>query len=196
LAGELVVALEYLRAQQIVHRDLKPGNILLDADFHIKLIDFATSKILNPQLAKRIPKTKSKPDQTLKLPKQNQITDSPLTDEESDLNRYYSMVGTEEYVAPEILKKQEVSYATDLWSLGIIIYQLLVGSTPFKGNSEYLTFENILNEEVKFPENLDISEDAKDLIVRLLEKTPCSRLGAQNFEELKNHNFFKGVDFS
>lgn len=55
------------------------------------------------------------------------------------------MVGTEEYLAPEILQKRKVTFATDLWSLGIIIYQLYTGSTPFKGNSEYVTFENIIN---------------------------------------------------
>lgn len=55
------------------------------------------------------------------------------------------MVGTEEYVAPEILTKEKVTYATDLWSLGIIIYQLYTNKTPFKGNSEYVTFENILH---------------------------------------------------
>ena len=55
------------------------------------------------------------------------------------------MVGTEEYVSPEILQKKQVSYATDLWSLGIIIYQMYTpGKTPFKGNSEYITFQNIL----------------------------------------------------
>lgn len=73
--------------------------------------------------------------------------------------RNYSMVGTEEYVSPEILLKQEVTYATDLWSLGIIIYQLFTRKTPFKGMSEYLTFENILNQEVlSFPES--VSTDA------------------------------------
>src|SRR5674476_42885 len=47
-AAELVLALEVLKSYQIVHRDLKPGNILLDKDYHIKLIDFATCKILDP----------------------------------------------------------------------------------------------------------------------------------------------------
>lgn len=60
-------------------------------------------------------------------------------------SRCSSLVGTEEYIAPEVIKGQEVSYSTDLWSLGIILYQFLVGSTPFKGSSQSLTFDNILN---------------------------------------------------
>ena len=54
-AAELVLALEVLKSYQIVHRDLKPGNILLDKDYHIKLIDFATCKILDPVLIDKIP---------------------------------------------------------------------------------------------------------------------------------------------
>lgn len=55
-AAELVLALEVLRKFKVVHRDLKPANILLDKDFHVKVIDFATSKILDPILMSKIPK--------------------------------------------------------------------------------------------------------------------------------------------
>lgn len=55
-----------------------------------------------------------------------------------------SFVGTEDYVAPEIIQNEECSFASDLWSLGVIIYQIFTGKTPFKGSSPYYTFENIL----------------------------------------------------
>lgn len=60
-AAELVVALEYMRNCEIVHRDMKPGNILLDKNYHLKLIDFSTSKLMNPKIATKIPKKKAKP---------------------------------------------------------------------------------------------------------------------------------------
>ena len=53
--AEIVQALEFLRENKVIHRDLKPGNLLLDKHFHIKVIDFATSKILDPKLAEKIP---------------------------------------------------------------------------------------------------------------------------------------------
>jgi len=48
--AEIVMALQYLREQQVIHRDLKPGNIVLDSNYHVKLIDFATCKVLNPEI--------------------------------------------------------------------------------------------------------------------------------------------------
>lgn len=93
-AAELIIALEYLRNCQIIHRDLKPGNILLDENYHLKLIDFQTSKVLNTDIASKIPKKKSKA-----------LDDTTTGCENKDNaeSRNYSLVGTEEYVSPEIL---------------------------------------------------------------------------------------------
>lgn len=60
ITAEIVQALEFLRKNQIVHRDLKPGNILLDKNYHIKLIDFATCKVFDPVLIGKIPTKTSK----------------------------------------------------------------------------------------------------------------------------------------
>jgi len=62
LTAEIVLALEYLRSMQIVHRDLKPGNIVLDANYHIKLIDFATCKVYNPAIQAKIAAFQNKND--------------------------------------------------------------------------------------------------------------------------------------
>lgn len=80
----------------------------MDDNYHIKLIDFATCKILDPELAKKIPKKTKKHDREFSI-------------SESE-SRNYSFVGTEEYVSPEILNDEEVTYSCDLWSLGIIIF--------------------------------------------------------------------------
>lgn len=110
--------------------------------------------------------------------------------------RNYSLVGTEEYVPPEILQRKDVSYATDLWSLGIILYQFFYGRTPFKGATEYISFENIVKKEVQFPENPQATPELKDLIKRLLEKDAYKRIGFNSISEIKQHPFFKGINFS
>jgi 3-phosphoinositide dependent protein kinase-1 len=114
-------------------------------------------------------------------------------------------VGTEDYIAPEIINNEEPSFASDLWSLGIILFQLLVGKTPFKGQSPFYTFENILAGKYSMPDT--VPEDAKDLITRLLKVDPSQRLGSGNFdknslspindmEALKAHSFFEGINVS
>ena len=91
--------------------------------------------------------------------------------------RCASLVGTEEYIAPETVRGNNPSYATDLWSLGIILYQFLTGSTPFKGFNQAQTFHNILTQDsFDFPDS--IPDDAQDLITRLLIKDSSLRLGA------------------
>lgn len=113
--------------------------------------------------------------------------------------RRASFVGTAQYVSPEILKGNAVHLATDLWSFGCIIYQMLAGTTPFKGPTEYLIFQKILNVEYDFPENFN--ESAKDLITKLLRFNPRDRLGFNDpkenmYQSIKNHPFFKDIDWN
>jgi 3-phosphoinositide dependent protein kinase-1 len=122
--------------------------------------------------------------------------------DEHDPESKGSFVGTEDYVAPEIVKNQEATFSSDLWSLGIIIYLAFAGKTPFKGHSPFYTFENILACNYTIPDS--IPEDAKDLITKLLKVNPKERLGAGNSEEekdnnldsLKKHPFFKDINFT
>jgi serine/threonine protein kinase len=65
-----------------------------------------------------------------------------------------SFVGTEDYVPPETINSEESTFASDLWSLGIIIFQLLAGKTPFKGCTPFYTFENILSGKFTVPETI------------------------------------------
>jgi 3-phosphoinositide dependent protein kinase-1 len=164
-AAELVLALTYLRSKGIVHRDLKPENILVCTNGHIKLTDFATSKIV----------------------------DTTADTASSTAERRNSFVGTADYVPPELLEDKPVSYATDMWALGCVVYQMLVGKPPFRGPSEYLTFQNIIGRKLSFPDTMDA--DAHDFIDKLLAREPEQRLGSVHVEELKTHAFFNGIDF-
>jgi 3-phosphoinositide dependent protein kinase-1 len=90
------------------------------------------------------------------------------------------MVGTEEYIAPETIEDTNSTYASDLWSLGVILFQMLEGKTPFMGKSPTETFRNIV--ELKGIEfKLCNDEQARDLVTRLLRLVPEERIGAINF---------------
>lgn len=157
--AEIVAALEYLRANQIVHRDLKPGNIVLEKDYHLKLIDFGTCKLFNSEIIKEVQKM--------------ELIAKMSGPQQQDMFRTFSLVGTEDYISPEVLDDLEVTYACDLWSLGVILYQMLQGSTPFKGKTAEETYINIKrcnSEDLLFKPNFD--PQAKDLIKRLLQQDP------------------------
>ena len=109
--------------------------------------------------------------------------------EEDKLNTF---VGTKEYVSPEVLKGRSCSPAADMWSLGVIIYQLYTGTTPFfDPNSEYFTFQSIMECKYEIPES--VPSDVKDLIQHLLIFDPKERLRAT---QVKNHKFFEGYNFN
>lgn len=106
--------------------------------------------------------------------------------------------GTRDYIPPEMLQGLKPTFGSDLWSLGIIIWQLysLDNSTPFEASSEEETFKLILNGDYSMPEGPHVTSEVKDLIRRLLVLNQDSRLGAQNFEELMRHPYFKDQDFT
>ena len=108
----------------------------------------------------------------------------------------YSLVGTEEYLAPETLSDTDLSYACDYWSLGVILYQLLCGSTPFKGRSDLETYHNIQkSQDITFTKP-NIDAEAQDLIKQLLTKDPTQRIGFNGIEEIKSHPYFEGIDWT
>ena len=125
MTAEIVVALEYLRKNEVVHRDLKPGNIVLDTNYHIKLIDFATCKVFNKEIQAKIASFKNRNDL---LRSMGFNDDTELNFNSNMGSRMNSLVGTEEYLAPETLSDMgHLCYTCDYWSLRIILFQLLVG---------------------------------------------------------------------
>ncbi|MCO5562901.1 hypothetical protein L7F22_016537 [Adiantum nelumboides] len=105
--------------------------------------------------------------------------------------RSHSFVGTEEYVAPEVLWGKGHGFSVDWWTLGIFLYEMVCGKTPFKGLSRKETFYNILCGEPEFPSQ---SSPLTDLIKKLLVKEPEARLGSSHgAEEIKKHPYFKGT---
>ncbi|KAJ2361194.1 3-phosphoinositide dependent protein kinase-1, partial [Coemansia sp. RSA 2607] len=110
--------------------------------------------------------------------------------------RANSFVGTAEYVSPELLTDKSADRNSDLWAVGCIAYQLLVGRPPFKGLNEYQTFQKILKLDYAFPAGMPPL--ARDLVERILVLDPERRLGATQrggFRELKEHAFFDGFEW-
>ncbi|XP_014254194.1 serine/threonine-protein kinase 17A-like [Cimex lectularius] len=99
------------------------------------------------------------------------------------------IVGTPDYIAPEILNYEPISLATDMWSVGVLLYVLLTGCSPFGGDTKQETFCNITHCRLEFPDDLfeDISEEAKDLMTKLIVKLPSGRLSAK---ECLQHPWF------
>ncbi|KAL5206922.1 hypothetical protein ABZP36_035131 [Zizania latifolia] len=111
--------------------------------------------------------------------------------------RSMSFVGTHEYLAPEIVSGEGHGSSVDWWTLGIFIFELLYGVTPFKGYDNEMTLANIVARALEFPKEPSVSSTAKDLVTALLAKDPMRRLGATiGAAAIKRHPFFNGVNWA
>lgn len=111
--------------------------------------------------------------------------------------RTNSFVGTEEYIAPEVVNGVSQSSAVDWWTLGILIYEMLTGTTPFKGNVADETFHKIVNTQLKWPDDIQVSQDCKTLVKKLLKREPDKRLGSHNgASDIKSSRWFKDFNFA
>merc|ERR1712096_367551 len=96
------------------------------------------------------------------------------------------MVGTKEYVAPEVVQRKPYGKAVDWWAVGILFYELIIGRTPFEQKSGHI-FDLIVSEPVRFPEALPFPQAVKSLILGLLDRNPETRYG---MEQIKMDKFF------
>ena len=170
IIAELVNVIYYLHMDmEISHNDLKPSNILLDKDFHIKLIDFSTSKIKGKIFDKK--------------------KGDFITSEESISK---DIIGTAEFVSPEMVNQNITDYRTnDIWALGIIIYIIFNGVSPFKGSNDFNTLDKV--KECKFEyAKKDLPEDVVDLINNILIEDINKRF---DIKQIKNHKYFKDINW-
>ncbi|RXM99809.1 Serine/threonine-protein kinase 38-like [Acipenser ruthenus] len=111
-------------------------------------------------------------------------------------SRAYSTVGTPDYIAPEVFMQTGYNKLCDWWSLGVIMYEMLIGYPPFCSETPQETYRKVMNwkETLVFPPEVPISEKAKDLILRYCNDAE-DRVGAVSVEEIKSHPFFEPVDW-
>ena len=214
-AAEIVNFLEYIQSKKIVHRDLKPENIMMNEKWHIQVIDFGTARILGKYFDKE--NMEFKDDDTFyDVSETDDLKGNKIVineDDEDDFDdeiqkkperRGMTFVGTAEYVSPEVLGDKPAEFGADIWALGIMIYQMFYGKTPFKERTNYLIFRKIEQLKIDFDEDdkIQIPEEAKDLISKILVKDPSKRLGAglpgsdYDISHLKSHPFFKGISWN
>uniref|UniRef100_A0A663N5D7 non-specific serine/threonine protein kinase n=1 Tax=Athene cunicularia TaxID=194338 RepID=A0A663N5D7_ATHCN len=175
--AETVLALEYLHNYGIVHRDLKPDNLLVTSMGHIKLTDFGLSKVGLMSLTTNLYEGHIEKDAREFLDKQ--------------------VCGTPEYIAPEVILRQGYGKPVDWWAMGIILYEFLVGCVPFFGDTPEELFGQVISDEINWPEKDEAPPpDAQDLITLLLRQNPLERLGTGGTYEVKQHQFFRGLDWN
>ncbi|KAL1129727.1 hypothetical protein AAG570_012671 [Ranatra chinensis] len=176
--AETVLAVEYLHNYGIVHRDLKPDNLLITATGHIKLTDFGLSKMGLMSLATNLYEVYIDRDT-------RQFSDKQV-------------FGTPEYIAPEVILRQGYGKPVDWWSMGIILYEFLIGCVPFFGETPEELFAHTVNDDIEWPDDDDwpVQEEAKDIITALLQQNARDRLGTGGPHEVKDHMYFYGVDWN
>ncbi|KAG8379526.1 hypothetical protein BUALT_Bualt07G0098200 [Buddleja alternifolia] len=190
--AEVVLALEYLHSLRVVHRDLKPDNLLIAHDGHIKLTDFGLSKV------GLINSTDDLSGPAVSGTSLMDEDEPPLSASEHQQERREkrSAVGTPDYLAPEILLGTGHGFTADWWSVGVILFELIVGIPPFNAEHPQKIFDNILNRKIPWPEVPDeMSLEAHDLIDRLLTEDPNQRLGSGGASEVKQHPFFRDINW-
>ncbi len=161
LAGEICAGLEAAHEQGIVHRDLKPSNVLLDSAGHACIADFGLAHVVEKQEGARITDQMARKDDETRLA----------------ANRAGEIPGTPRYMSPEQVEGKAVDARSDIYSLGLILYELATGDIPFKDDSVFQTLAQRVTEKPKNAKLLNpaISDRLAAVIARCLEREPERR---------------------
>src|SRR5260370_13551350 len=173
LAIAIADALDAAHSKRIVHRDIKPANIFVTERGHAKILDFG--------LAKVVTSTSSVSHVAGTLDRYGRLNGdlviaaastqtSPM--DEQHLTRPGTMLGTVAYMSPEQVRAKPLDQRTDLFSFGVVLYEMSTGELPFKGESSAVICEAIMNREPVFPDQLspDLPPGFKEIILKSLEK--------------------------
>eukprot|EP00092_Neocalanus_flemingeri_P014220 GFUD01015340.1.p1 GENE.GFUD01015340.1~~GFUD01015340.1.p1 ORF type:complete len:529 (+),score=110.10 GFUD01015340.1:317-1903(+) len=192
--AETALAIDSIHKLGFIHRDIKPDNLLLDARGHVKLSDFGLCTGL-----KKSHRTDFYRD--LSQVKPSDFSSNPMDSkrkaESWKRNRRalaYSTVGTPDYIAPEVFLQTGYDKSCDWWSLGVIMFEMLIGYPPFCSETPQETYNKIMKwrETLEFPPEVPISKNAKRTIRRLCDG---AERRIQNLSDINKMGFFLPVDW-
>ncbi|CAI4988964.1 ANM_HP_G0085830.mRNA.1.CDS.1 [Saccharomyces cerevisiae] len=201
--SEMFCAVNALHELGYTHRDLKPENFLIEATGHIKLTDFglAAGTVSNERIESM--KIRLEEVKNLEFPA---FTERSIEDRrkiyhnmrKTEINYANSMVGSPDYMALEVLEGKKYDFTVDYWSLGCMLFESLVGYTPFSGSSTNETYENLRywKKTLRRPRTEDrraaFSDRTWDLITRLIAD-PINRV--RSFEQVRKMSYFAEINF-
>ena len=150
MVQQLIGAVQYAHANLVVHRDIKPGNVIVDASGRAMLLDFGIAKLLED-------------------------VDTDVA--ETELTRLGGRALTLSYAAPEQIAGEPVSTATDVWSLGVLLYELLTGTRPFQGDRRQLEQAILMRDA---PKASGVPADLATIVAKAMKRVPAERYATAN----------------
>ena len=160
ITTQVASALTAAHAAGIVHRDIKPENIMLRGDGFVKVLDFGLAKLALPNVS---------------------TTDSEATNESMVTTNPGVVMGTVQYMSPEQARGLDVDVRSDVWSLGVVLYEMITGRAPFRGETSSHVIVSILEKEPPpLARYSEVPEDLERIVMRLLRKNKEERYQTAN----------------